>query len=315
MYRTTVDKKEIILVDTPGFDDSGTENLEVLRSIIGILHFFTLQNSLSPIHGIVFLHDIGEVRFSGSQRKTLSILEAMCGDKCMGNVIVGTMGWSPENPAKFKKEGEREQKFLSEHWGGVCMTKRWIYEDENDVPVQIITDLLVKPQIILLAQEEMLIPPHAIENTTVGKSVIPEACLEMEQKLAEREHEFKMEMDKKKAEAEEMTRGYKEQLEQFQGEYADCKATMEHDVEKMRKDYEEKLGLNDEVSREKVDEEMRKRGREYIGILDKFQGSELSPTGLAAAALISYSPLRDFLVPLWLLSSSFELLRDRKRSE
>lgn len=245
MYQTTIGEKGIILVDTPGFDDSGIENLEILRSIIGILHHFALQKSLFPIHGIVFLHDISELRFSGSQRKTLLILRALCGDKCMGNVIVGTTGWSPEKPAKFKKEEEREQKFLGEHWGGVYMTRRWIYEDDNDVPVQIITDLLVKPQVLLLAQEEMLIPPHAAADTTVGKLVIPEARLEMEQKLAEKELEFKTEMDRREAEAEEMRRGGKGQLEEFQRQLADYKTTVEAAAKEVREYYEEKLKLNE----------------------------------------------------------------------
>lgn len=103
MYRATVNKTEIILVDTPGFDDSGMENLEILRGTIGILHFLAIQKSRFPIHGIVFLHDISEVKFSGSQRKTLSILRALCGEKCMGNVIVGTTRWGPERPAKLRR--------------------------------------------------------------------------------------------------------------------------------------------------------------------------------------------------------------------
>lgn len=239
MYRATVNGTEIVLVDTPGFDDSGIENLEILRGTIGILHFLAIQKSCFPIHGIVFLHDISEVKFSGSQRKTLSILRALCGEKCMGNVIVGTTRWSPEKPAKFKKEEQREQKFLGEHWGGVYMTKRWIDEDDSDVPVQIVTDLLAKPQILLLSQEEMLKPPHAVEDTTVGKLVVPEADLEMKQNLAEKEQEFKEEMAKRSSEAEEMRRDYKEKMEQFQRGRAEDKVQMEADVEKIKKDHKE----------------------------------------------------------------------------
>lgn len=240
MYRATVNKTEIILVDTPGFDDSGMENLEILRGTIGILHFLAIQKSRFPIHGIVFLHDISEVKFSGSQRKTLSILRALCGEKCMGNVIAGTTRWSPERPAKFKKEEERERKFLGEHWGGVCTTKRWIDEDDSGVPVQIVMGLLAKPQILLLAQEEILKPPHAVEDTTVGKLVAPEADLEMKQKLAEKEQEFEEEMARRSAEAEEMKRDYKEKMEQFQRGRDEDKARMEADLEKIKRDHQER---------------------------------------------------------------------------
>lgn len=122
MYHTKINDREIVLLDTPGFDGSGTENFELLHDIFSILYFLALQKSRFPIHGIVFLHDISEVRFSRSQRKTLSTLRALCGERCMGNVIVGTMRWSPQGSAKFKKEEERERAFLSEHWGGVYQT-------------------------------------------------------------------------------------------------------------------------------------------------------------------------------------------------
>lgn len=90
----------------------------------------------------------------------------------MGNVTVGTMRWSPQGSAKFKKEEERERAFLSEHWGGVYQTKRWKTEDDTYVPIQIISDLLDKPPVLLLAQEEILKAPQMVEKTTAGKLLI-----------------------------------------------------------------------------------------------------------------------------------------------
>lgn len=248
MYAATINNQKILLLDTPGFDDSGRENLELLDEIVSILYVLVLRKSEFHIHGIVFLHDISEVRFSGSQRKTLSILRELCGEKCMGNVVVGTTRWSLEKPARFKKEEEREQKFLAGHWGGIHGTRRWI-EDDDCVPLQIVTELLAIPPVILQAQEEMLKPPHTVGNTTVGKSVIPEAVLEMKQlrkEFSEREKKFEKEMARNNDEAEAL----REQL-------ADYVEMLKASAERDKKKFEQLLGEFDEKVKELAEKEKK----------------------------------------------------------
>lgn len=129
---------------------------------------------------------------------------------------------------------------------------------------RIVMDLLAKPQILLLAQEEMLKPPYAVEDTTVGKLVAPEADLEMKQKLAEKEQEFEEEMAKRSAEAEEMKRDYKEGMEQFQRGRDEDKARMEADLEKIKRDHQERYqkGRAEDKAKMEADAAKMKSDRE-----------------------------------------------------
>lgn len=87
---TRIDKQKILLFDTPGFDDSDRENLEVLSEIVSQFYVFALRRTELETRGAIFLYDISEIRFGGSLRKPLGILKALIGDEQMGDAIVGT---------------------------------------------------------------------------------------------------------------------------------------------------------------------------------------------------------------------------------
>lgn len=250
MYNAEINGRKIILLDTPGFDDSGLENLELLYDIFSVLYSLARGKGQFPIHGVVFLHDISEVRFSGSQRKTLLILRALCGESCMRNVIVGTMRWSPEGSAKFKKEEGREQAFLEEHWGGIYKTERWKTEYDIQAPTQIVTDLLKIPPVLLLAQEEIL---NAVGDTTAGRLLVPEARVEMgrlQREFAEQKRRFEEDMAKDSTEAEKLRKELerqmkipganvdKDKLEQLQRDLADREKRIKDDKAWMEADAE-----------------------------------------------------------------------------
>lgn len=294
MYNAEVNGRKIILLDTPGFDDSGVENLGLLYDIFSILYSLALGKGRFPIHGVVFLHDISEARFSGSQRKTLLILRALCGESCMENVIVGTMRWSPEGSARFKKEEERERAFLGEHWGDVYKTKRWTSEHDIHVPAQIVTDLLEKPSVLLLAQVEIL---NAVGDTTAGRLLVPEARVEMERlqrEFAEQKQRFEGEMAKNSAEAEKLRRELerrkktpgantdKDKLEQLQREIAEKEKKVKEDKARMEVDAEKQKGERGQFER-LVD---RVKAGD-LSFAEKFGLSIAAPIVLAPAALVA----------------------------
>lgn len=168
-----------MLLDTPGFDDFARENLEILNDIVSQLYILALQPEDVEVQGVVFLHDIGETRYGGSQRKTLAILKALVGEKFWANVIVGTTMWSNRDLLKLRQQEKRELDLLSDQWGGVYKTTR-IPQDDRNVAVGVIGDLFTRPPGLLLVQEEMLRPPHTVESTTAGLLAMPEGRLELE---------------------------------------------------------------------------------------------------------------------------------------
>ncbi|RPB08895.1 hypothetical protein P167DRAFT_473448, partial [Morchella conica CCBAS932] len=182
----------VLLLDTPGFDDSALDNLAILTDIVSNLYIWALQDKEIHTHGVVFLHDISETRFGGSQQKTLQLLKSMCGPEAMGNVIIGTTMWS-DNGTKRQAQVKREGEFLQKHWGGILKTIR-VPDGDEDVAKSIIGDLLARPPTKLLVQTELLIPPHTCEATTVGRIAIPEGKREAE-RLAKEMEEQKLEAE------------------------------------------------------------------------------------------------------------------------
>lgn len=205
LYIATLNSREILLLDTPGFDDSAVGNLEILNEIVANLYTFALQRREINTQGVIFLHDIGETRFAGSQRKTLELLKAMVGEKAMKNVVIGTTMWSPENTPKYNNEVKREREFMTKHWRGIFKATRIPYEDQ-EAALGIICNLLERPPCLLLAQEEMLKPPHTCEETTVGKIAIPEGRRELERQRLEFEEEIKRNQEEAAARDEEHRR-------------------------------------------------------------------------------------------------------------
>lgn len=63
---------EIIVVDTPGFDDTTCPDVDILTEFAQFL--VALHNSEISLAGIVYLHRITDPRFSGTAMKTLEML-------------------------------------------------------------------------------------------------------------------------------------------------------------------------------------------------------------------------------------------------
>ncbi|KAI5849256.1 P-loop containing nucleoside triphosphate hydrolase protein [Morchella snyderi] len=170
-YECTINSRRVTLIDTPGFDDDVRGDSSILLDISSELLRLALGSG-SPLRGIIFLHDITEKRYSGSQKKTLSILRDMCGKGAMGNVIIGTTMWLPDNKKRFSEQEVREAEILKKHWDGIHSTVR-LFENDLDAAVGIVTALLSVPRVNLLVQDEMG-PTGILSETTVGKTMLAE---------------------------------------------------------------------------------------------------------------------------------------------
>lgn len=275
VYLTWIGKRKVLLLDTPGFDDSARDNLDVLGDIVSNLYSFALRPENFEMRGVIFLHDISEMRFGGSQKKTLGILKAIVGKENLGNVIIGTTMWSsPWDAGKLKQQEKRERALLDDQWSGIRKTTR-LFHDRKSVAVQIIYDLLAGPSALLLVQTEMLQPPHTIEATTVGKLAMPEGRLELEdlqRGVREREKEFEAESKRQETLLQEQVRDTKRRFEaqemrnrqKEEGQRLKQQEDMKEFEGKLRKEFErESKSLEDKIrrdtkKREQEEKEIRK---------------------------------------------------------
>lgn len=103
--------RRIVVIDTPGFDDTTVDDREILRRIaIWLARSYDANMKLA---GVIYLHEITQPRMLGTARKNLDMFNKLCGAEATKNVILATTKWSDVT----KEVGERREKQLrDEHW-------------------------------------------------------------------------------------------------------------------------------------------------------------------------------------------------------
>ena len=183
VYKTTLDGQEMLLVDTPGFEDNKTSNLETLQKICE--HILQVANNPAcVIHGAVYVHNVATSRWLAGDERTWAILKALCGDAAMGNIVVATTRW----PANHEEEDyEKLEKInLENYWEGILGTVRLSKNDVQNSRTVIRMLLRVRPK-TFQAQWE-LSNGNTPSETSAGRIAITEG--EEALSKAEREKEY-----------------------------------------------------------------------------------------------------------------------------
>ena len=97
-HEITVGSTTLVLVDTPGFDDTNLSDFETLKTITTWLEATFDKGQL--LSGMVYLHRITNTRISGSARRALHLFQKICGEDSYKNVILATTFWNSIAHAK-----------------------------------------------------------------------------------------------------------------------------------------------------------------------------------------------------------------------
>ncbi|KAF9004204.1 P-loop containing nucleoside triphosphate hydrolase protein [Cyathus striatus] len=84
--------RRIVVVDTPGFDDTYLDDAEILRRIL--VWLATSYTSDMKLAGVIYLHDISKNRMLGTTLKNLYVFQKLCGDQALSSVVLATTKWS-----------------------------------------------------------------------------------------------------------------------------------------------------------------------------------------------------------------------------
>ncbi|KDQ54626.1 hypothetical protein JAAARDRAFT_38306 [Jaapia argillacea MUCL 33604] len=107
-------RSRIVLVDTPGFDDTSKSDMDILN-MIGDWLVEAYGNDVK-LAGIIYLHRISDNRMSGSTHKNLRMFGKLCGDSAAQRVILVSTMWDEVDP----KIGEsREGELKRRYWRGL----------------------------------------------------------------------------------------------------------------------------------------------------------------------------------------------------
>jgi hypothetical protein len=120
--------------------------------------------------GIIYLHEISQIRMSGTSRRNLTMFDKLCGDNALKNVILATTKWGDIE----LDVGQRRERQLSDtYWKkmlaqGSQMTR---FMGMHDSALATISLILSKDPVDALIQEELVDLQKILPETEAGKTL------------------------------------------------------------------------------------------------------------------------------------------------
>ncbi|KAI0515095.1 P-loop containing nucleoside triphosphate hydrolase protein [Xylaria bambusicola] len=114
IFRAELHDRDVYLIDTPGFDDTNREDVQILTAVA---HYLSVSyaNNVS-INGVLYLHRISDTRIGSSTRRSLEMMKALCGEDAFENVAIVTTMWSSNHcDAEYAKQCSRERELRDTH--------------------------------------------------------------------------------------------------------------------------------------------------------------------------------------------------------
>jgi hypothetical protein len=134
----------MILVDSPGFDDSARSDVEILE-IIG-LHLRQGSKEKKLLTGVIYMQRITDIRMQGPSLRYLRLLKALCGADHYTHIALVTSHWDKVAPA----EGDNREKQLCTEdgrWGEMIRNGATVnrYLNSTESAIEILRQFLHSP--------------------------------------------------------------------------------------------------------------------------------------------------------------------------
>ncbi|KAF6744624.1 P-loop containing nucleoside triphosphate hydrolase protein [Ephemerocybe angulata] len=111
---SSLEERDVTIVDTPGFDDSVTSDFETIKRIATWLKKSFERGSV--LGGVIYVHDISQDRFTGAARRNLDMFNHLCGQPCLKKVVILTTKWNRAGPRNLE---ELEADLRDKHWAAM----------------------------------------------------------------------------------------------------------------------------------------------------------------------------------------------------
>jgi len=163
---------KLVLVDTPGLDDSHKSDKTILKMISEWMtktykHHKTLT-------GILYIHRITDVRMSSTPHRNLRMFGELCGNKYAINVVLLTTMW--DKVRSITEAEKREASLKERYWNAIIhhgATVDRFYKNGPKSPWETINEMVQrhKKGQALLLQEEMVDIGKRLNETNAGKAL------------------------------------------------------------------------------------------------------------------------------------------------
>ncbi|KAF4943734.1 hypothetical protein FGADI_13205 [Fusarium gaditjirri] len=177
----------VYLIDTPGFDDTGRSDTEVLSEIAAWLTD-SYKHEIR-LHGIIYLHRISDVRMQGSAKKNLVTFKELCGEDALKKVVLASTMWDIVPEEKASKR-EQELRDTPEFWGWMLSKGSSIHRYNNTAESarEIILSLAGHNSPIATdLQKQMVDEGKSLDETSAGQGLKSELLKERQKLTKERQ--------------------------------------------------------------------------------------------------------------------------------
>ncbi|CAA7261007.1 unnamed protein product [Cyclocybe aegerita] len=165
--------KTLVLVDTPGFDDTVRSDMEILETIAVWLKKTYKQGV--KLAGIVYVHRITDNRMAGTPHRNLRMFGELCGEKAAQRVVLVTTMWDKLKHPEVG--GKRERELHDSYWKVMLeknATSSRFFNTEKDA-WKIVTTILEKHEKLraeaVLLQEELVDFRRRLNETQAGQTL------------------------------------------------------------------------------------------------------------------------------------------------
>jgi hypothetical protein len=169
LHEFAINGTKIIMIDTPGFDDTFRTDADVLHDVAEILE--VTYNCNMKLTGIIYLHRIIDPRMTHGGMRNLAMFRKLCGPEPMSNVVLGTTFWSEVKlPIAELRENELRTSTDPDYWAemieeGARMVR---YDNTREGAEAIVLDMLSRGRINLQIQTEMCDHGLSLADTQAG---------------------------------------------------------------------------------------------------------------------------------------------------
>lgn len=173
----------LVLVDTPGFDDTEKSDREILKIVANWLRevrqYQDSNRNKLEISGILYLHRITDNRMGGTPLKNLRLFRKLCGDDFLNRVCFTTTMWAESENDQWenafqKRQAELEATFWAPMIAQGACTRR--FRGTQISALEILQEVIAtaadrKRHQILEIQKELVDLSKRLPATRAGKEL------------------------------------------------------------------------------------------------------------------------------------------------
>ncbi|KAF5321122.1 hypothetical protein D9619_000482 [Psilocybe cf. subviscida] len=108
------DTAKLVIVDTPGFDDTSADDSMILQRIADWLK--EAHGKGAKLAGVIYLFDITQFRVTGATKRNFDVFEKLCGEDACKSIVLGTTKWTRVPANEQEIAGKKEKQLRNRFW-------------------------------------------------------------------------------------------------------------------------------------------------------------------------------------------------------